>query len=359
MWSAMSSQAEQVSQAKPVSRPRARPRATTFKDAINDALDVALAADPRVIVLGEDISGGAGLGDPYEGAMGGSFGATKGLFEKYGPQRVRDTPISEAAIVGAAVGAALAGLRPVVDLMWSSFSPYCFDQIVNQAAKIRYMFGGQASVPIVLRMAVGAGMRAAGQHSDTFQSIFAAIPGLKVVVPATTEDAKGLLLASIRDDNPVMFLEHMSLYRLRGAIPPGDQEIPLGSACTVRAGRDITVATVGSMLHVVTPLCQRLSDEGIEVEVLDLRSLSPLDLPAILESVGRTKRLAVVDESPPACSVASYIAALVSEKLFGQLAAPVACINTASSPVPFSPPLEDAYLPTSARVEQVIRRLMG
>ena len=191
----------------------------SFLEAVRDTLAHAMRVDPTVVVLGEDIAGGAGQGPPLEGAMGGTFGATKGLLEEFGPRRVRDTPISEAGFVGAAVGAAMAGLRPVVDLMWASFAPYCFDQIVNQAAKMRYMSGGQATIPLVLRMAAGAGLRAAAQHSDTFYALFTHIPGLKVVVPATPAEAQGLLLAAIDDDNPVVFIEHMALYRERGPVP--------------------------------------------------------------------------------------------------------------------------------------------
>lgn len=337
---------------------RGRRRRPTYKDAITDALDIALASDPRVILMGEDIAGGAGLGPPFEGAMGGTFGATLGLLQKYGAKRVRDTPISEAGVVGAAVGAALGGLRPVVDLMWASFAPYCFDQIVNQAAKIHYMFGGQVSVPLVLRMAVGAGMRAAGQHSDTFYSVFASIPGLKVVVPATAADVKGLLLAAIADDNPVLVLEHMSLYRRQEDFPAGHYTLSLGTANLVRSGTDITVVTIGSSLHLATPVADRLAAEGVEVEVIDLRSIAPLDVTTVLDSVERTGRLVVVEESPPNCSVAGQLSAEVSEGLFGRLRAPVARVTAARSPVPFSPRLEDAYLPSESMLEHRIRQAL-
>ena len=206
--------------------------------AINETIRQAMESDPSVIVIGEDIAGGAGLGGKNEGAMGGSFGVTRGLIEQFGPIRVRDTPISEAAIAGIAIGGAAAGLRPIVDMMWSSFTPLAFDQIFNQAAKMRYMFGGQVKVPVVFRMAMGAGLGAAGQHSDTLYSLFTHIPGLKVVVPSSPYDAKGLLTAAVADNNPVLFFEHMGLYGMKEEVPESSYEIPLGDAKIVRDGTD-------------------------------------------------------------------------------------------------------------------------
>ncbi|MDO8306894.1 MAG: alpha-ketoacid dehydrogenase subunit beta [Actinomycetota bacterium] len=330
-------------------RPRRR-REPTYLDALTFALDAAMDEDPRVIVMGEDIAGGAGTGEPFEGQMGGTWGVTKGLFAKYGPTRVRDTPISEAAIVGSAVGAAMAGLRPVVDLMWASFAPYAFDQIVNQAAKARYMFGGQAQVPLVIRMSVGAGLRAGGQHSDSHYALFAAIPGLKVVAPATPNDAAGLLLSAIRSDDPVIFLEHMSLYRLKGALPDSTAGIPLGTAEVARMGSDLTIVTIGASRQIALLAATQLALEGIEAEVVDLRSLRPIDWDTILESVNRTGRLVLVEESPAGVTISDAIAAEVNERLFGRLKAPVRRVLAAASPVPFSPPLEDAWLPTAERV---------
>lgn len=326
-------------------RPRRR-REPTYLDALNFALDAALAEDPRVIVMGEDVAGGAGTGAPFEGQMGGTWGVTKGLFDKYGPRRIRDTPISEAAIVGAGVGAAMAGLRPVIDLMWASFAPYAFDQIVNQAAKARYMFGGQAQVPLVIRMSVGAGLRAGGQHSDSHYALFAAIPGLTVVAPATVNDAAGLLLSAIRSDDPVIFLEHMSLYRLKGELPTSTAGIPLGTADVAREGSDVTIVTVGASRHLAMSAAVHLSTAGIEAEVVDLRSLRPIDWDTILRSVARTRRLVVVEESPAGVTISDALAAHVSEQLFDVLKAPVRRVLAAASPVPFSPPLEDAWLPT-------------
>lgn len=334
-----------------------RRREPTFLDALTFALDVALAEDPRVIIMGEDIAGGAGTGEPFEGQMGGTWGVTKGLFDKYGPTRIRDTPISEAAIVGAAVGAAMAGLRPVVDLMWASFAPYAFDQIVNQAAKARYMFGGQASVPLVIRMSCGAGLRAGGQHSDSLYPLFAAVPGLRVVAPATPSDAAQMLLSSIRSDDPVIFLEHMSLYRLKGALPESAEGMSLDHSDIARVGGDVTIVTVGSARHLALAAAQTLANEGIEAEVVDLRSLRPIDDNTIVESVSRTRRLVLVEESPAGVTVSDSISAMVNERLFGQLKAPVQRVLAASAPVPFSPPLEDAWMPSGGQVVLAVRQV--
>ncbi len=321
----------------------------TFLEAIRTAMVHALRDDPRVVVVGEDIAGGAGQGQPLEGSMGGTFGATKGLLEEFGPLRVRDTPISEAGVVGAAVGAAMAGLRPIVDLMWASFAPYCFDQIVNQAAKLRYMSGGQATIPLVIRMAAGAGLRAAAQHSDTLYPLFTHIPGLKVVAPATPAEAQGLLLAAIADDNPVIFIEHMDLYRRRGPVPVHPTPIALSRIGVERTGRDVTVACVGQALHPAIDAIGQLGG-AVDVELISLRTLQPLDLDGLVESVRKTRRLVVVEESPPRCSVSADIAASVGHELFGVLLAPIARVNSLASPVPFSPPLEDAYVPSASRV---------
>lgn len=340
--------------------PRARRRREpTYLDALTFALDAAMEEDPRVIVMGEDIAGGAGTGEPFEGQMGGTWGVTKGLFAKYGPKRVRDTPISEAAIVGAAVGAAMAGLRPVVDLMWASFAPYAFDQIVNQAAKARYMFGGQASVPLVIRMSAGAGLRAGGQHSDSHYALFAAIPGLRVVAPATPQDAAGMLLSAIRCDDPVIFLEHMSLYRLKGALPESTTGTALGSADIARVGRDLTMVTIGASRHLAMSAATELADEGIDAEVVDLRSLRPIDWDTILASVARTGRLVMVEESPAGVTISDAISAEVNERMFGRLKASVVRVLAAPAPVPFSPPLEDAWLPTTERVLAAARHVCG
>ena len=343
---------------EPSTAPPPTAREGSYLQAVHEGLAEAMRADARVIVLGEDIAGGAGLGAPLEGAMGGTFGVTKGLIEEFGPERVRDTPISEAGFVGAAVGAALAGLRPVVDVMWASFAPYCFDQIFNQAAKMRYMFGGQAEVPLVLRMAVGAGLRAGGQHSDTLYSIFAGIPGLKVVAPSTPATAKGLLQRAVSTNDPIVFLEHMSLYRTRGPLPEGRYELPIGKASVERRGDDVSLVAAGAGVLLALEAAERLAAEHqASAEVIDLRTLSPLDVETVAASVGRTGRAVVIDESPPRCSVASELAATVTDAVFDQLRAPIARITAACSPVPFSPPLEDAYLPSVDRIVDAVVRM--
>ena len=343
---------------EPPASPPATERTGSYLLAVHEALTGAMRRDPRVVVIGEDVAGGAGLGAPLEGAMGGTFGVTKGLIEEFGPHRVFDTPISEAGFVGAGVGAAIAGLRPVVDVMWSSFVPYCFDQVFNQAAKMRYMFGGQTDVPVVLRMAVGAGLRAGAHHSDTLFPVFAHVPGLKVVAPSTPADAKGLLSRAIVDDNPVVFLEHMSLYRTTGLLPEEDYELPIGVASVVHAGDDVTLIAVSAGVPLAIQAASILQAEhGISAEVVDLRTLSPLDVSTLATSVGRTGRAVVIDESPPRCSIASEVAAVVTEAVFAELRGPVRRVTSVASPVPFSPSLEDAHMPTVSRVIAAVMAL--
>ena len=325
--------------------------------AINETIRQAMEFDRSVIVIGEDIAGGAGLGGKNEGAMGGSFGVTRGLIEQFGPIRVRDTPISEAAIAGIAIGGAAAGLRPIVDMMWSSFTPLAFDQIVNQAAKMRYMFGGQVKVPVVFRMAMGAGLGAAGQHSDTLYSLFTHIPGLKVVVPSSPYDAKGLLTAAVADNNPVLFFEHMGLYGMKEEVPESSYVIPLGDAKIVRDGTDITVIATSMMVNKALDAADQLRERNISIEVIDPRTLSPIDNNKICRSARKTGRVIIVDESPPRCSIAADIAAMVSESTFDSLKAPVKRVTSPHSPVPLSPPLEEAYIPSVQRIIAAVEEL--
>jgi len=325
--------------------------------AINETIRQTMELDRSVIVIGEDIAGGAGLGGKNEGAMGGSFGVTRGLIEQFGPIRVRDTPISEAAIAGIAIGGAAAGLRPIVDMMWSSFTPLAFDQIFNQAAKMRYMFGGQVKVPVVFRMAMGAGLGAAGQHSDTLYSLFTHIPGLKVVVPSSPYDAKGLLTAAVADNNPVLFFEHMGLYGMKEEVPESSYEIPLGDAKIVRDGTDITVIATSMMVNKSLDAADQLRERNISIEVIDPRTLSPIDNNKICRSTRKTGRVIVVDESPPRCSIAADIAAMVSESTFDSLKAPVKRVTSPHSPVPLSPPLEEAYIPSVQRIIAAAEKL--
>ncbi len=332
-------------------------RTLSLVDAVGEAMRQAMEADPSVIVMGEDVAGGAGRGAGKENAMGGSFGATKSLYPLFGPNRVRDTPISEAGFVGAGVGAAAAGLRPVVDAMWADFTGLAFDQIYNQAGKMSYMFGGQARLPLTIRVAMGSGLSAAAQHSGTLYAIYTHLPGIKVVVPSTPYDAKGLLLESIFDDSPVLFFEHLKLYVAKGPVPEEPYRIPLGVAELRRAGSDITIVAIAAMVERALQAAEQLASEGTSVEVIDPRTLSPLDEETILASVAKTGALVVVDESPPHCSVASEIAAIVSEKAFDSLNAPVRRLTAPHAPVPFTPSLEDVYAPTVEAIVAAVRSL--
>ncbi len=331
-------------------------RRISFREAINEALAQEMERDPTVIVMGEDVAGGSGT----EGAMdawGGVLGVTKGLWGKFG-DRVLDTPISESAFIGAAVGAAVTGLRPVVELMFVDFMGVCFDQIFNQAAKLRYMFGGKATTPLVVRTMYGAGLRAAAQHSQCLYPLFTHIPGLKCVVPSTPYDAKGLLIQAIRDDDPVIFFEHKLLYGMEGVVPKEPYAIPFGEAHFVREGDDVTIVTLGRMVHLAAEAADALARDGIDCEVVDLRTLAPLDEDAILESVEKTGRLVVVDEASPRCNVATDIAALVAQKGFASLQAPVRLVTPPHTPVPFSDVLEDLYLPDVGKIAAAVQEVL-
>jgi pyruvate dehydrogenase E1 component beta subunit len=299
-----------------------------MRDAINEALHLEMARDPRVIVLGEDVSGGAGGTSGQRDAAGGVFGVTKGLLPKFGEDRVIDTPISESAIIGAANGAALAGMRPVAELMFADFLGVCFDQVFNQAAKFRYMFGGKTACPIVIRTATGAGMNMGAQHSQSMYALVTAVPGLKVVVPSNAYDAKGLMLTAIRDDDPVVFFEHKALYPRKCAVPEGDYTIPFGEAALVREGEHVTVVAIGRMVSFAEKALDALAADGITADLIDPRTLSPLDDETIYESLENTGRLVIIDESPPRCSVASDIAALVASNAFHALKAPIVQITS-------------------------------
>jgi pyruvate dehydrogenase E1 component beta subunit len=331
----------------------------TMREAINEALHLEMARDPTVIILGEDVSGGAGGSSGQRDAAGGVFGLTKGLLPKFGEARVIDTPISESAIVGAANGAALAGYRPVAELMFCDFIGVCFDQLINQAAKFRYMFGGKARAPLVIRTTMGAGRSAAAQHSQALYSVMTSIPGIKVVVPSNPYDAKGLLLAAIRDDDPVIYFEHKMLYNETGEVPDGDYTVPFGEANLVREGEHATVVALARMVKIAAIAIDKLADEGITCDLIDPRTTSPLDEDTILESVMETGRLIIVDEAAPRCGFAADIAALVAQKGFQWLRAPIVSVTPPHSPVPFAPELERAYIPDPARVEQAIRSTLS
>ena len=332
-------------------------RKLSMKDAINEALDQEMSRDPAVIVMGEDIVGGSG--SPGENdAWGGVLGVTKGLYAKHG-DRLMDTPLSESAYIGAAIGASTCGLRPVAELMFLDFMGVCFDQIFNQAAKFRYMFGGKAETPVTIRAMVGAGFRAAAQHSQMLTPIFTHIPGLKVVCPSNAYDAKGLLIQSIRDNDPVIFCEHKNLYAHETDVPEESYTVPFGEANIVREGVDATIVGYGLMVHRASEAAETLAGEGIDCEIVDLRTLSPIDIDSVIESVENTGRLVCVDEANPRCSIAADVAAAVSQEAFGSLKAAPQMVTAPHTPVPFSPALEDLYIPSAASIADAVRKTMA
>jgi pyruvate dehydrogenase E1 component beta subunit len=336
----------------------AQTRVMTFGDAINDAMRVAMREDPRVILMGEDVAGGAEIDHLInDDAWGGPMGVTKGLVQEFGRDRILDTPITESGFIGAAVGAATTGLRPIAELMFVDFFGCCMDQIFDQGAKLRYMFGGKAACPLVIRTMIGAGVNAAAQHSGVHYSVFTHMPGIKCVVPSTPADARGLLLSAIRDDDLVMFFENKVLYAMKGEVPDGDEGIPLGVADVKCEGSDVTIVALSRMVHQSLAAAKALANEGIEAEIIDPRTISPLDEETILESVRKTHRLVVVDEDNPRCSVATDIAALVADKGFDFLDAPIKIVTAPHTPVPFSPVLEQAYVPSPEKIAETVREL--
>jgi pyruvate dehydrogenase E1 component beta subunit len=327
----------------------AAPEIMSFTDAYRMALDEALESDPSVLLLGEDIGDKEG---------GGVFKVTKGLSTKYGAHRVRTTPISEQAILGAAVGAALAGMRPVAEIMLMNFVTVAMDQIVNHAAKLRFMSGGQTGVPITIRTRTGAGAGTAGQHSDMLEAWFAHVAGIKVVVPSTPADAKGLLSSCIFDDDPCLFIEDGLTRALTGPAPPPGHRVPLGKAHVARSGSDVSVIGYGRPLRDTLVIAERLALEGIQVEVVDLRTVSPLDTDGILKSVAKTRRAVVVHEAPRSFGVGAEVAARIQEHLYGQLAAPVLRVASRDVTVPFAKVLETEYLYKPSEIESAIRRTL-
>lgn len=320
----------------------------SYTQAITEALREEMARDPKVVMWGEDVA-----------AAGGSFAVTIGLAEDFGAERVRDTPISENIIVGLAVGAAATGLRPVPEIMFSDFLCYAMDQVANQMAKMRYMFGGQVTLPITLRTAGGGGLQAAAQHSQSLHPWFMNLPGVKVVLPATPADAKGLLKSSIRDDNPVIFIEHKSLYNLKGDVPTGEYLVPLGQAAVMHSGTDVTIVALQQMAHEALAAAQQLAEEGISVEIIDPRTLVPLDRESIARSVRKTHRLLVVDECNLTCGSQSEIMAVVIEDAFDYLDAPPKRLGMPNIPHPFSPVLEQSVIPNAATIATAVRDLVG
>jgi pyruvate/2-oxoglutarate/acetoin dehydrogenase E1 component len=317
----------------------------TYLQAIRQALTEEMERDPATFIMGEDVVLSA-------------FGSTRGLFERFGAERVRDTPISEAGFVGAAVGAAMAGMRPICEIEIAPFIYCAFDQIVNQAAKLRYMSGGQARLPITFRTLYGAAGGAAAQHSETVYPHLLPVPGLKIVAPSGPADMKGLLKSAIRDDNPVIVFEHAALGRSREEVPDGDFLVPLGKASVKREGKDVTVVAIGAMVPRAMAVANRLARDGIEAEVVDPRTLAPLDEQALLNSLGKTNRMVIVDEAHLHGSAASEIAATMVEKGFDLLDAPIRRVAALDVPIPFSRPLEAAVLPDERRIEEAIRAVL-
>jgi pyruvate dehydrogenase E1 component beta subunit len=330
----------------------------SYRQAINEALRQEMERDERVIIMGEDVAGG--MGSPGEDdAWGGPLGVTKGLMPIFGRDRVLDTPISESAFVGCAAGAAATGLRPVAELMFVDFMGVCFDQIFNQAAKFRYMFGGKAVTPMVVRTMYGAGFRAASQHSQCLYPIFTHIPGLKVALPSNAYEAKGLLAQSIRDDDPVIFFEHKAMYDDEMDVPDEAYTIPFGEANVTREGDDATIIAFGRMVNFANEAADSLAKAGITCTVVDPRTTSPLDKETILETASETGRVVVVDEAHPRCNMATDVAALICENCFSDLKAPVKQVTAPHAPVPFSPALEDIYIPKVADIEAAVREVTG
>lgn len=322
-------------------------RTRTFVQALNEALDLALARDPNVYMLGEDI-----------GEMGGDFGVTRGLWAKYGEARVRDTPLSEAAIIGASVGSAMLGMRPVAEIMFADFIGECYDQLVNNAAKMHYMFDGQFKAPIVVRTACGGGFGGGPHHSQSVEGWFLNVPGIVLVAPSTPADAKGLLLASIENDNPIIFLEHKALYRIKGDVPEGYYTTPLRKAAVARAGSDVTIVAAMKMVHEALAAAADLEQEGVSVEVIDLRTIRPYDAETVLESVRKTGRAVVATEAPKLGGLAAELSATIGEECFRDLKAPVARVAGLDTPIPFSLVLEKYILPGKEQLLDGIRNVM-
>jgi pyruvate dehydrogenase E1 component beta subunit len=330
----------------------------TIREAINEALIQEMARDPSVVVMGEDVAGGAGLGGEAD-AFGGVMGVTKGLYGTYGPERVIDTPITESAIIGMAAGSAVTGLRPVAELMFVDFLGVCFDQILNQAAKFRYMFGGKAKTPMVVRTTYGGGLGAAAQHSQCLYQMFTMVPGVKVVVASNAYDAKGLMIEAIRDDDPVIFFEHKARYDEAAEVPDESYTIPFGEANYVREGDAATIIAIGGMVQEAVKAADTLAADGIDVTIIDPRTTSPLDEDTILEAAEETGRVVIVDEANPRCSIAADIAGLIAGHAFDALKAPVRQVTAPHTPVPFAPELERRYIPDAAKIVAAVRDVVA
>ena len=320
----------------------------TYREAVSEAIAQEMRRDSNVVFLGEDVA-----------AAGGVFKTTAGLLDEFGPDRVKDTPISEQAIIGAAMGASMTGLRPIAEIMFSDFFAVCWDLVANQIAKTRYMTDGQCSFPLVLRSANGGGSRFGAQHSQSVENWAMAVPGLKVVAPSNAADVKGLLAASVRDPDPVMFFEQKSLYASKGEVPEGEHVEPLGTAGIVRSGTDVTVVALAAMVPRALKAAEILKeDHGVSAEVVDVRCLVPLDTQTILDSVSRTGRLVTVEENPRLCGWGAEIASIVTEEIFWNLDGPIVRVTTPHIPLPSADALEDAVLPSSERIVENVKRLV-
>ena len=323
-------------------------REITYKDAVREAMCEEMRRDENVYFMGEDI-----------GAYCGAFGVSKGMLEEFGPERILEPPISETAFMGAGVGSAITGMRPIVELMFSDFMAVCYDQIMNQAAKMHFMFAGKVSVPMVIRTASGGGTGAAAQHSQSLEQMYCHVPGLKVVVPSTPYDAKGLLKASIRDNNTVVFLEQKRLYKNKGLVPEEDYTIPLGVADIKREGKDVSIITYGRMVQMSLEVAEKLEKEGISVEVLDLRTLSPLDTEAIIATAKKTRRVVVVHEAVQFGGFGGEVVSTIADSdAFYYLDAPIKRVGALYCPVPFNPVLEANTFPTPERIEAAVRETL-
>ncbi|MDH5450114.1 MAG: alpha-ketoacid dehydrogenase subunit beta [Candidatus Bathyarchaeota archaeon] len=323
-------------------------REITYRDALHEALREEMLRDETVFLLGEDI------GRYWHGA----FKVTKGLAEEFGDERVRDTPISESAIIGVATGAAITGMRPVAEIMFGDLSALAMDQIANQAAKLSYMFGGQAKVPLVIRMPFGAGVNIAAHHSQSLEAWFMHVPGLKIAMPSTPYDAKGLLKTAIQDDNPVMFFEHKLLYAIGGVVPEEEYTIPFGMADVKRDGEDVTIVATLYMVHQALAAAEELDKQGIEAEVIDPRTLVPLDKQAVVNSVKKTGRIVIVTEDCKTAGVSAEIAAVVAEEALDYLDAPIKRVAEPDTPIPFSPPLEQFVIPNEKSIIKAVKEIV-
>lgn len=319
----------------------------TFREAVSEALWEEMKRDDRVFIMGEEV-----------GVWGGTYAVTRGFYDEFGERRVRDTPISEMAIVGAAVGAAMNGLRPVAELMTINFAFLALDAIINSAAKIHYMFGGQFTVPLVVRTTTGGGRQLGATHSHAPEPIFAHFPGLYVAVPSTAADAKGMLKSAIRDDNPVMFVEHATLYQNRGEVPTGEYTVPLGVSDVKRSGDDVTLVAYGKMVQHALTAADKLSGEGISAEVVDLRCLRPLDLEPVYESFKKTNRAVVVEEAHPYFNVSGEVAARLQSECFDWMDAPVQRVNQEDVPLPYNAGLEQMALPDPQKIIDAVKRIV-